>query len=389
MLPDRPSPAEPVSVPPVRALFVSTSYPRDASDWRGVFMAHISAALSRRDGMALVQWAPAGPTDPRVEIGTAATEAAWLERLMSKGGISHWLRTNPASGLLAAARLLSYVRAACQRHAKVDVYHINWLQTALSLPSDAKPLLITVLGNDMRLLRLPFMRHAVRRVLRGRSAAICPNASWMEAPLRDAFGDLARVVTVPFGVDSRWFAIERRGVHPPRWLVVTRLTANKLGPLFEWSEPLFREGLRELHIYGPMQEELVIPNWVHYHGPATVEQLACECFPNAHGLITLSRHAEGRPQVILEAMASGLPVIASTLPAHKDIVIEGKTGYLCNSKQEYSDALDRLEDWERNREYGNAARSLIAQELGNWDDCASRYVKIYRDLLESSRREIL
>lgn len=371
----------------MRALFVSTSYPRDAMDWRGVFMAHISAALARQNGMALVQWAPAGPTDPRVVIGTSPEEAAWLARLMSKGGISHWLRTTPVSGFLAATRLLSYVRAACQRHADVDVYHINWLQTALSLPSDSKPLLITVLGNDMRLLRLPFMRHAVRRVLRGRSAAICPNASWMEAPLRDAFGDLASITTVPFGVDARWFAVERLKAHPPRWLAVTRLTADKLGPLFEWSEPLFRGKPRELHIYGPMQEHIAIPDWAHYHGSATVEQLATDCFPNACGLITLSQHAEGRPQVILEAMASGLPVIASGIPAHRDIVIEGKTGHLCDSRQEYTEALERLENWDINRKCGDTARNLIAQELGSWDDCASRYVKIYRDLFEKSEHE--
>lgn len=344
-------------------------------------MAHISAALSRQSGMKLVQWAPPGPTDLGVETGTSAAEAAWLAQLMQRGGISHWLRTSPVSGLFAAARLLKYVRAACQRHRDVDLYHINWLQTALSLPSGPKPLLITVLGNDMRLLRLPFMRHAVRRVLRGRNAAICPNASWMEAPLREAFGDLAHVVTVPFGVDSRWFGIERRTAHPPRWLAVTRLTADKLGALFEWSEPLFRGKPRELHLYGPMQEQVLIPDWVHYHGAATVEQLVSDCFPNAQGLITLSQHAEGRPQVILEAMASGLPVIASAIPAHQDIVVEGVTGHLCNLQQEYSEALERLENSAHNKTYGAAARARIAQELGSWDDCAARYVKIYRDLL--------
>jgi len=370
---------------PIRSLFVSTSYPRTASDWQGVFIAHLSAALARQNGIELVQWTPPGPTDPRVEIGTTASEAAWLAQLMSRGGISHCLRSSPVSGLFAAAKLLRLLRSACGRHTAVDIYHINWLQTALGLPGDHKPVLVTVLGNDMRLLRLPLMRHAIRRVLRNRPAVVCPNANWMETPLRDAFGDLARIVTVPFGVDPRWFAIERVKAHPPRWLAVTRLTADKLGPLFEWSEPLFRANPRELHIYGPMQEDIVIPDWVHYHGSATVEQLATDCFPNACGLITLSQHAEGRPQVILEAMASGLPVVASAIPAHKDIVIEGKTGHLCNSTQEYSDALEKLENWDSNRKYGDAARSLIAQEPGSWDDCASRYVSIYRDLLENSK----
>src|SRR3546814_20018551 len=61
---------------------------------------------------------------------------------------------------------------------------------------------------------------------------------------------------------------------------------------------------RSLHLYGPMEEEVELPGWVHYHGPASPRLLADEVFPAARGLITLSQHAEGRPQVLLEAMAA-------------------------------------------------------------------------------------
>src|SRR3546814_9782056 len=94
-------------------------------------------------------------------------------------------------------------------------------------------------------------------------------------------------------------------VEPPnRWVVVSRLTRNKIGPLFEWGQPAFASPERELHLYGPMEEEVELPGWVHYHGPASPRLLADEVFPAARGLITLSQHAEGRPQVLLEAMRS-------------------------------------------------------------------------------------
>lgn len=277
------------------------------------------------------------------------------------------------------------LRAAYRRLDDIDLYHVNWLQCALPLPANGKPVLITVLGNDMRLLGLPGMRGALRRVMRGRSVAICPNATWMEAPLREAFGDRASVTPVPFGIDPRWYAIPR-GVEalrgPPRWLAVTRLTANKLGPLFEWSEFLFRDGRRELHLFGPMQEQVDIPAWVHYHGSATPEQLVNDWFPGAQGLITLSQHAEGRPQVMLEAMASALPIVASRMPAHADIVADGVTGCLCDEPQSYAKALTRLEEPATNLRMGVAARAWVAREIGTWDDCATRYVNIYRQLLE-------
>ena len=348
-------------------------------------MSHISAARARNDNIRLTQWAPPGDVGARVESAATPEEAEWLAMLMQRGGISHWLRSRPLSGTTAAGKLVRLLRSVYRRQRDVDLYHVNWLQCALPLPANGKPALITVLGNDLRLLRLPMMRAMLRRVMRGRKVAISPNAIWMEAPLREAFGDRAVVAPVSFGIDPRWYAIRRSTEalqHPPRWLAVTRLTANKLGSLFEWSEPLFRDGRRELHLFGPMQEQLDIPDWVHYHGSVTPEQLANEWFPGAQGLITLSRHAEGRPQVMLEAMAAGLPIIASRMPAHADIVADGVTGSLCDSPQDYADALVSLENPATNLRMGAAARSWVTREIGTWDDCATRYVSIYRQLLE-------
>lgn len=364
--------------------FVTPSYPCDASDWRGVFMAHITTALARHVGIKLAVWAPPGKIDASVESATRPEEAAWLARLMQRGGISHWLRSSLITGTLAAAKLLHLLRAAYRRRGDADIYHVNWLQCALPLPANGKPALITVLGNDMQLLRLPMMRGALRRAMRGRSVAICPNATWMETPLREAFGDLAKIVPVPFGIDVRWYAIRREPVLPPRWLVVSRLTANKLGPLFDWSEPLFRNGRRELHLFGPMQERIVVPDWIRYHGSVTPEQLASDWFPQAQGLITLSRHAEGRPQVMLEAMASALPIVASRMPAHADIVRDGVTGILCDSEYGYAEALQKLEDADVNRRCGEAARAWVTRGIGTWDDCAARYAAVYRRLLEKT-----
>jgi len=367
----------------MKVLMVSTSYPRDRTDWRGIFMFHMAAALGRQDDVRLRLWAPPGELPPRVVSAASERQSRWLLRLMEAGGISHQMRTHPLAGFRNAVTLLRMLRGVFRQETATDLYHVNWLQCALPLPADEKPALLTVLGNDMKLLRLPFMRAALRRVMRARKTAICPNAGWMEQPLREMFGDVARIIPVPFGIDPRWYAIRRDIGAPHRWLAVTRLTADKLGALFEWSEPLFGEG-RELHLFGPMQEDVSVPSWVRYHGSATPEQLANEWFPRASGLLTLSRHAEGRPQVMLEAMAAGLPIIASRMPAHADIVSDGVTGALCDSPAEYSAALVTMENTADNERMGNAAREWVLREIGTWDDCAGRYVKIYRELLGST-----
>jgi len=352
-------------------------------------MRHLVSALARARGTQLSVWTPPGDLPETVTPVTTPAEVEWLAQLMAAGGISHLMRRGGRRAMLAPIKLLRMIGGVYRRHPDVDIYHVNWLQCALPLPGNGKPALITVLGNDLKLLRLPFMRSFLRRAMRKRRVAICPNAEWMQLPLQAAFGDIAEIIPVSFGIDPCWYAIERQLVagQPKRWLVVTRLTADKLGPLFEWSQDVFCDSDRELHLFGPMQEGISVPDWVHYHGAATPQQLATEWFPGAYGLITLSRHAEGRPQVMLEAMAAGLPIIASHMPAHSSIVNDGCTGILCEDANSYRLALGKLEDNNSNRRFGQAARSWVNDEIGTWDDCAQRYVRIYEKLLGNNSRE--
>lgn len=371
----------------MRVLLVSTSYPRDASDWRGAFMRHMVGALARLPATELAVWAPPGELPGNVTSVVPPADQQWLAKLMDAGGISHLMRRGGLRARLEPLRLLRRIGAGYRSYPDADIYHVNWLQCSLPLPRNLTPALITVLGNDMNLLKLPYMRGLLRRAMRRRKVAICPNAEWMREPLQEAFGDLAQIQPVSFGIDPRWYAVDRdneAAAQPQRWLAVTRLTAAKLGPLFQWSKQHFANQARELHLFGPMQETIEVPDWVHYHGSASPAQLATDWFPRACGLITLSRHAEGRPQVMLEAMAAGLPIIASVLPAHCGIVFDDETGCLCDSNEVFDRALLEVEDAETNQRMGAAARRWAEREIGTWDDCAARYARIYRQLLDGA-----
>ncbi|SFF42575.1 Glycosyltransferase involved in cell wall bisynthesis [Dyella marensis] len=367
----------------MRVLMVSTSYPKDLSDWKGVFIRDMARSIAAKKDIELHLWAPPGTLPDKVQPAATPTESAWLDQLMAAGGVSHLMRQGGLASTLAPAKLLYLLWKTYRRHANVDVYHLNWLQCALPLPNNGKPALLTVLGNDLKLMNVPLVRSLLRRNMRSRPVAICPNAEWMRQPLEAAFGDIAQIKPVSFGIAPHWYEIERSPASPHQWLAVTRLTANKLGPLFEWSAPLFAGGERELHLFGPMQEQIEVPRWVHYHGSATPQELASTWFPRATGLVTLSRHAEGRPQVMLEAMASGLPIVASDMPAHASIVENHRSGRLCDTQGSFEDAIRQLEDPAINAQYGAAARAWARDDFGTWDDCAGRYVDIYQSLLTS------
>lgn len=368
---------------PLTVQLISTSYPRDAADWRARFMADMVESLAARDDVRLSIWAPQGELPPNVDSSLSPKDVQLLEEISEAGGIAHLLRASRLNAAGYVMKLLLGLRR-CYRNSGHDLLHINWLQNALSLPAnDTRPALVTVLGSDYRWLSIPGLPTLLKRALRSRKVHIAPNAEWMEPSLHRVFGDIAEVRAIPFGIENGWYAIERdiQACASRKWLAVTRITAGKIGHLFSWGVDVFSTQA-DLHLLGPHQEGKVhIPEWIHYHGPTFPEALKSGWFRQAAGLISLSRHDEGRPQVMLEAMASGLPIIASDLPAHRDIVRHGKTGFIVSSREELHSALDHLSFPENNRAFGEAAREAALASYGTWDDCAARYRAAYARLM--------
>ena len=363
----------------------STSYPESAHDWQGRFIANLASALARREDTELSLWAPPGELPPNVTPATTPSDAAWLKHLAQRGGIAHEFRSRKILATGTILNLLARLGRAYRRQS-YDVVHVNWLQNALPLWGTNTPALVSVLGSDFALLKLPGMTSLLRSVFRQRRTIISPNADWMRPTLEHAFGDVAEIKTISFGVDDPWFKVIRAQPQDKtrHWLAITRLTKNKIGDLFSWGEGLFNQE-RQLHLFGPMQEETELPSWANYHGPTNPAELLQRWLPEACGLITLSRHDEGRPQVMLEVMAAGLPVLTSDLPAHRDMVRHQQTGWIATTRDELCQGLEWLEEPTNNQQTGQAARKWIKESIGTWDDCASRYAEAYQSLLEPNR----
>ena len=108
-----------------------------------------------------------------------------------------------------------------------------------------------------------------------------------------------------------------------------------------------------------------------------------EKYYRAADVFVLASSREGLPNALLEAMATGLPCVASRLPGVTDVVIDhGVTGLLFEPSDigELEEALRSvLRDRDRAREIGRRARVTI--ERGHSiADTASRYLDLYRRL---------
>ena len=100
-------------------------------------------------------------------------------------------------------------------------------------------------------------------------------------------------------------------------------------------------------------------------------------------------NVDGLPNVILEAMASGLPVIASEISGIPLAIEHERQGLLVPEQQSeaLASALMRLiEDVALRHEMGMAARAKAVSEL-TWPAVAARYRQSYLDALASSARD--
>lgn len=117
---------------------------------------------------------------------------------------------------------------------------------------------------------------------------------------------------------------------------------------------------------GPLRPELERLTQDSNLGPGTVEFCGnvAEVQPlyqRSH-ILLLTSDREGTPNVVMEAMASGLPVVATNVGGAKELIEDGVTGFLFEPADEQG-AVARLEQLIRNRELciraGQQARQFI------------------------------
>lgn len=109
----------------------------------------------------------------------------------------------------------------------------------------------------------------------------------------------------------------------------------------------------------------------------------------ASDLGVLASHEEGSSNSVLEAMAVGLPVIATAVGGNIEIINHDETGLLVPAKdpQALSTAiLQLLEDPEKRNKFGQASAEFVSSNY-ILSECVHRYEGVYSALAKSEERE--
>jgi len=199
-----------------------------------------------------------------------------------------------------------------------------------------------------------------------------------------------RVAVVPHGVDLERFAPTPAPPSPPlRLLAVGRLVEKKgfrdlvaaLGRArVEARLTIVGEG-PERGALESAAREAGVADRVELVGPVGHDRLPA-IYATAHAVIApsvvdRSGDRDGLPNVVLEAMAAGLPVVGTRAGAITSAVEDGVTGIVVapGDPAAIATALARLGDDDLRARMGTAGRRRVARDFG-LDACAARFVEV-------------
>lgn len=312
----------------------------------------------------------------------------------------------PIYGIFYLISLLFFLLRHRRRYQIIHVHHLYLDAFASSLVGRflRKPVLAKVacggyVGDMARLKRTRFspLFFAAARWL---DRIVAPSAQIHEELIDHGF-DPKRIVRVPNGVDTEAFrpVLDREmtkrslGLQGKLVSFAGRLDPQK-GLIFllqAWEmvaakQPdatllLLGKGTQEGELKG-LADRLGISKRVMFLG----EKVDVKPYFQASDVFALPSLAEGLSNVLLEAMATGLPCVATRVGGNVDLIVDGINGLLVEPRDAHQLAeaiLRLLQDPDFATDLGVAARRTVEHGY-SMEEVADRYIKLYQELLDET-----
>ncbi len=223
------------------------------------------------------------------------------------------------------------------------------------------------------------------------ACAVVANSRGLKLLAQNTAGDID-VKMIPNGVDAAYFQsdhprpvfAEAQGV--TRLLSVGRLNPQKGMDVLLRAFALLRDQVSvktQLWIVGDgplrksledLAKSLKIEQDVFFFGWRSQEELAS--FYSSADIFVLSSHYEGMPNVVLEAMACGLPIVATDVSGTGEIIGHGENGYLVKPDDPTDLAFFLKKMLHSGEMEKMSADSLLKSKSYDWQQVANGYIKL-------------
>ena len=397
----------------VRLLALTTSYPLHPGGSAGIFVQSLYRRLSDRYVIDVVCPADTTVAERSFEDCSAADirvhavrylPKTWRTLAQQAGGVVLSVKRAPWRAFLLPALLGALFWRCLMRARDADLIHANWtvcgVMAGIVGHLRRKPVIITLRGSDVARAEHSWLdRIILGLAVRTSGTIVCVSEAMAERARKRFPHRAADIHACLNGVDEAFLKIVRTPSdgHALRVLAVGNLIRLKGFDVL--VEAVARAQCRDpvrVRIVGDGAEgealrALVADRGVSacfdFTGRLPVAEMPAQ-FADADVLV-LSSYSEGRPNVVVEALASGLPVIATDLEGVRGMVMDGDTGWLIQvgNADQLARALDQANtDRVELRRRGARAREVANSQLGTWAETARAYDALFRAVLAPNEK---
>lgn len=374
--------ADPKTAPKKKLLVTASTFPRWMNDTEPKFIYDLCMQLKKYyDVTALVPAAPQAKTVENMEGITVKRFRYFpitsLQTLAYPGAIVPRIKERKARGLLVPFFFIAQYFATRREMKQCDAVLVNWFVpqgVTQSFLRKKKPYIISGLGGDVTSLN-GFPLNRIKQNLIDNAGAVTVVSDDLRTVLQSKYRNVNDVHVIPMGVDLTFFGPEHRSetlrarYGKPIVLFVARLVEKKGARyLFEAMKGINAKLLvvgngPEMDMLQTKAKKLNLD--CEFLGPKNKDELksiyaSCDVFA-APSVIAADGDKDGLPVAILEAMASGAPIVASDVAGIGEAVMDGENGRLVTPKnvQGIHDAIvEILDDPEKSKHFSQNSVKL-------------------------------
>lgn len=333
-----------------RLLVTASTFPRWDADTEPRFVLDLAVHMTNQFQVTVLVPAASGAEDREILEGVEVIRYHYFpiykwETLCYPGAIVPRIKEKKIRILLIPFLFISLFYHLWKILPNYDIVHAHWLIPQGIVQSFfKKPYIVTGHGGDVTSLNKGIFRRLKIRCLK-RATRITvvsedlKNKVWELLPERDVSVISMGVDTSKFG--KQYYAHDYFGQGNKKVILFVGRLAEKKGVSFLIEAIKEIDALLVIAGDGPLRENLekkavALSNKVMFLGAKTHEELktiyaSADIFA-APSITTKGGDKEGLPTVIMEAMASGLPVVASDSGGISQLIRNGENGLLCEEK---------------------------------------------------------
>lgn len=336
-----------------KLLVTASTFPRWMNDTEPKFIYDLCMQLKKYyEVTALVPAAPHAKSMEDMEGITVRRFQyfpikSW-QTLAYPGAIVPRIKEKKVRGLLVPFFFIAQYFATRKAMKNCDAVLVNWFVpqgVTQSFLRKKKPYIISGLGGDVTSLN-QFPISLFKQNIIDDAGAITVVSDDLKTVLQKKYAHTNHVHVIPMGVDLAFFGPEHRSdsfrtaYGKPIVLFVARLVEKKGARyLLEAMQGIDAKLLMvgdgpEMDMLQGRAKELNLD--CDFLGPKNKDELksiyaSCDVFV-APSVIAANGDKDGLPVAVLEAMASGAPIVASNIAGIAEAVVDGQNGYLVDPK---------------------------------------------------------